>query len=241
MARCDACTQEMLTADQCAANQTIEFPDGQRLSTIPFGSEQDLPFNDEECQHVRCGDCGVRPGGAHHPGCDMEECPRCHGQRISCECFAEGDVGDVSMMEHVVTQRPRNGKRLLARVAEDGSDRVEIGRVRGEQFERLYVLKRLRAFDLLFSLHESLDVTMSASISSWVGDRRYQAVCLNRVEVVYSDAASIGTAEEYLLHLLSNVRHLCDAQNLDFGAIDRKAYARYLEERRALSEQAGSR
>jgi len=24
-----------------------------------------------------CGDCGAPKGGYHHPGCDMEVCPRC--------------------------------------------------------------------------------------------------------------------------------------------------------------------
>ncbi len=34
----------------------------------------------------RCGDCGVQPGGAHHLGCDIAECPRCRGQLLSCGC-----------------------------------------------------------------------------------------------------------------------------------------------------------
>ena len=35
----------------------------------------------------RCHDCNVAPGGYHHPGCDMESCPRCGGQLISCGCL----------------------------------------------------------------------------------------------------------------------------------------------------------
>jgi hypothetical protein len=36
-----------------------------------------------------CHDCGVLDGGIHHFGCDMEDCPICGGQFISCGCFDE--------------------------------------------------------------------------------------------------------------------------------------------------------
>ncbi len=37
----------------------------------------------------RCHDCGVLDGGIHHFGCDMELCPVCGDQFISCGCFDE--------------------------------------------------------------------------------------------------------------------------------------------------------
>src|SRR6516165_12166048 len=33
-----------------------------------------------------CGDCGVKEGQLHIPGCDMECCASCAGQLIGCEC-----------------------------------------------------------------------------------------------------------------------------------------------------------
>ena len=36
-----------------------------------------------------CGDCGARQGMYHDFGCDMERCPFCGGQLISCGCSNE--------------------------------------------------------------------------------------------------------------------------------------------------------
>ena len=51
----------------------IKFEDGTEMPSIPSDS--------------KCHDCNVHAGGFHHPGCDMERCPNCKGQLISCGCF----------------------------------------------------------------------------------------------------------------------------------------------------------
>jgi len=35
----------------------------------------------------RCHDCGCREGELHQFGCDMERCPFCGGQLITCNCM----------------------------------------------------------------------------------------------------------------------------------------------------------
>jgi hypothetical protein len=35
---------------------------------------------------IPCHDCGARRGHYHGPGCDMERCPACRQQWISCAC-----------------------------------------------------------------------------------------------------------------------------------------------------------
>lgn len=49
-----------------------------------------FPYDDQE---MKCGDCGAAAGEYHFAGCDMERCPKCGRQLISCDCE------EVCMME----------------------------------------------------------------------------------------------------------------------------------------------
>ena len=78
MAECWFCHREMTTADSCS-DQHLTL-DGTRYEMVRLGEEEGAPTEEGD----RCGDCGVASGGIHHPDCDIQECPICHGQVGLC-------------------------------------------------------------------------------------------------------------------------------------------------------------
>jgi hypothetical protein len=42
-------------------------------------------------REARCHDCQAMPGEFHQPGCDVESCPFCGHQIISCDCAKDED------------------------------------------------------------------------------------------------------------------------------------------------------
>jgi hypothetical protein len=64
------------------AQKIKEFPTLTMIARIPYGKEAGRKASPNRA----CHDCAVAFGQFHVPGCDWEQCPRCGGQLISCDC-----------------------------------------------------------------------------------------------------------------------------------------------------------
>lgn len=59
---------------------------GKLYDPILFGDEDSDWVGDGE--DPTCGDCGCHVGEQHLDCCDIERCPKCGGQMLSCDCGA---------------------------------------------------------------------------------------------------------------------------------------------------------
>jgi hypothetical protein len=86
---CTWCLDDMTTAASCVVDALHR--NGRRFDMIAFGRE----FGHRESD-TRCRDCGVARGGWHHLGCDLQRCPACGQQMMSCGCRFDEDEPDAS-------------------------------------------------------------------------------------------------------------------------------------------------
>jgi hypothetical protein len=69
---------------------TVVSIEGALYQRLAYGVEPRWQKVDPEYPRpVPCHDCGVLVGEIHVAGCDWEECPRCGGQFLSCECVVD--------------------------------------------------------------------------------------------------------------------------------------------------------
>ena len=90
MAICTWCEQEMLVATSCLV-EALHLA-GVAVPLPRYG--QEFRYGAWPRRPIRCGDCGVQPGGYHHLGCDVAECPSCGGQLLGCDCRYDEDPPD---------------------------------------------------------------------------------------------------------------------------------------------------
>ena len=114
MAVCDWCKREMTTAASCSAAALHR--GGQAIRMIPWGKERGW------AARTRCGDCGVMRGGFHHPGCDIQRCPLCFGQMMSCDCRFDEDGPDEDDEDEVLDVYFDGNGNLTERVREGGQE-----------------------------------------------------------------------------------------------------------------------
>jgi ATP-dependent protease ClpP protease subunit len=91
-ANCLYCGVVIVGSSTCKGCGQIKI-NGKKYNRIKYGKEKG--WEPEELVHLgHCHDCGIAKNGIHHFGCDVERCPRCAGQLISCDCHKQTILKD---------------------------------------------------------------------------------------------------------------------------------------------------
>ena len=77
-ATCQHCKKKMSHGNGCTFKYLAKTETSKAINRIPY--------EDPNGEDYDCHDCNVSEGQIHHEGCDMERCPNCKGQLLSCDC-----------------------------------------------------------------------------------------------------------------------------------------------------------
>lgn len=84
---------------------------GKLYNPILFGDEDDDWVGDSD--NPTCGDCGVHVGEKHLDMCDIERCPACGLQFITCACGVKYELDEKDMKfldKYIALQKTENEK-----------------------------------------------------------------------------------------------------------------------------------
>ena len=89
MAICEYCGLDMDTARSCVV--AALHVNGEEFRLARHGRARARRAAARTGGGAPCGDCGVAASGLHHLGCDLQDCPRCGRQLLSCGCRFDED------------------------------------------------------------------------------------------------------------------------------------------------------
>lgn len=147
---------------------------GQPISLIPFGVE--IGYTG---LGGRCGDCGVAIGGWHHIGCDLQQCPTCNDQLLSCGCLFDEDEPDETEAEPLGVDG--NDGLVELRTIGDQQIRVHYGNVPESDVTTAH------GFRCTTALRTAIDIACDTDRAEL---KAFARMCLERGHFTIDEAAS---------------------------------------------------